>query len=391
MKNLNDILQYCIKVNGITAFYPIFNETSTRPLQPEAGWVKKYGWNNGRVAFVTEDGSYYVTPYCVEVVEVLRELGYVDSGIYVPFSNGDVPSDSILAAKWEQMCIDARQQRAIREEREKNERFAKLAAEKRIEPLPAQAYDLCLEIPADGLETTWMGMVDRMRPISEDTVMSSMGTYCYNNGRVSFINERGVMYVSPYVHEIIELLIEAGYVERSLYVPLSNGEEPTDPGMAERWEEMDKSARELLDARLEKEKHERYEKIAKEKRLEEVPAEVYALSIEIPKEGLETSWFGNLETTFPSSDYEMSRHMGTYYQNNGILTFVDSKGRKFVTPFVREVREMLSAAGYLEGELYVPLSNGEVPTNPALAEKWEMMWRKSRGLSESEDFGAPGL
>ena len=393
MRDLNEILGYCIRVNGITAFYPLFNETSSRPLNPDPAWTKRYGWNNGVVAFVTEDGSYYVTPYCVEVAEVLRALGYVDSGIYVPFSNGDVPSDPALAQQWEGLWQEARKQRAVREERERQDRYAKLAEERRIRELPANVYELSLEIPADGLETSWMGEISKTYPISEDTVMKSMGTYCYNNGRLSFINEKGVMYVTPYTSEVGEALREAGYEERGLYVPLSNGETCTDPAMAEKWDIMDKDAREKLEARIEKERKAHYKKIAESRGVTDLPADAYSLSVEVPKEGLETTRYGEEEVTYPENDWEMPECIGVYCQNNGIVAFVDSEGRKYVTPFVREIREILSAAGYREGGLYVPLSNGEVMTDPQLATKWEVMWRRARGLSEqqTQDFGTPQL
>ena len=41
-----------------------------------AEYAKKYGWNNGTVAFITENGEYYVTPFCFEVRDYLEELGY---------------------------------------------------------------------------------------------------------------------------------------------------------------------------------------------------------------------------------------------------------------------------------------------------------------------------
>ena len=381
---LKGILHMCMKVNGVLAYYPLHDETSNRPLQPNASWTKKYGWNNGVLAFVTEDGSYYVTPYCMEVVTVLQKAGYTDIGIYVPFSNTDIPSDKTMAAQWESMCIDARNQRQAREERERQEKLEKHAKEILISRLPEEVYALCLEIPKDGLETNWMGEIDRTTPISEDTALKKMGTYCTNNGRVSFVNENGVMYVSPYVNEVIEALVAAGYRPGGLYVPLSNGEVPTDPALESKWDSMDKTARLQLEARIEREKEERYRKASEDKRLKDLPEEAYQLSIEIPKEGLETSWYGRLETTYPEDDYNMTEKIGTYCSNNGIVTFVDSKGRKFVSPFYREIREMLSAAGYTERGLYVPLSNGEVPTDPIIATKWETMWRNSRNLPAEE-------
>ena len=106
------------------------------------------------------------------------------------------------------------------------------------------------------------------------------------------------------------------------------------------------------------------------------------ISLEIPSEGLETSWMGQKpERTFPvSGDYAIEEAMGTYTQNNGRVSFVTADGKTYVTPFCFEARETLKAAGYKEGSLYVPLSNGEVPVNPEVAEHWKKMCEKAREL-----------
>jgi len=46
-------------------------------------------------------------------------------------------------------------------------------------------------------------------------------TYNYNNGVVSFIDENGICYVTPF-YEIINTLKQAGYNKAGLYVPFSD-------------------------------------------------------------------------------------------------------------------------------------------------------------------------
>lgn len=46
-------------------------------------------------------------------------------------------------------------------------------------------------------------------------------TYNYNNGVVSFIDENGISYVTPF-YEIIKTLENAGYKQDGLYVPFSD-------------------------------------------------------------------------------------------------------------------------------------------------------------------------
>ena len=67
------------------------------------------------------------------------------------------------------------------------------------------------------------------------------------------------------------------------------------------------------------------------------------------------------------------KSLGTYCQNNGRVVFVDDKGDTYVTPHCVEVIEILEAAGYRPGSLFVPLSNGERIVNDELRAKWEKL------------------
>ncbi len=242
---MDDIIKYCIKVNGITAYYPIDDKISSKALDSSPEMSMKYGWNNGKVSFVTEDGSYYVTPFCSEVAEALKNLGYTDGSLYVPFSNGDIPSDKNLAEKWEKLCTEARKQFNEREEREKRERYGKIAEDKNLKALPEEVYKMSLAIPEDGLETTWMGEEkSKTRPIMEQKIPESIGTYYQNNGRVSFVDSSGKMFVTPFCSEVTQMLTEAGYQERGLFVPLSNGEQIEDPKISAKWANLCEIARE---------------------------------------------------------------------------------------------------------------------------------------------------
>ena len=54
---MNDIFKYCIRVNGISSYYPIYDEVSQHVLEGDPEYVRTFGWNNGKVSFITEDGS----------------------------------------------------------------------------------------------------------------------------------------------------------------------------------------------------------------------------------------------------------------------------------------------------------------------------------------------
>ena len=377
---MNDILKYCIKVNGVIAYYPIYNKDASQPLESTPEMVRKYGWNNGKVSFVTEDGSYYVTPFCIEVAEALKKLGFTEGDLYVPFSNGDIPKDTALATRWETLCKEARRLFDERQKRERIERYEKIAQEKRLKTLPEAVYQISLLIPQEGLETSWFGEKSITKPVYDWQIPDCMGTYCQNNGKISFVDANGKMYVTPFCQEVAKMLNEAGYKRDTLFVPLSNGEDIIDPTTAARWEALCKEAERLFDERQKRERIERYEKIAQEKRLKTLPEAVYQISLLIPQEGLETSWFGEKSITKPVYDWQIPDCMGTYCQNNGKISFVDANGKMYVTPFCQEVAKMLNDAGYQRGSLFVPLSNGEDIIDPTTATRWERMCAEATRL-----------
>ena len=74
--------------------------------------------------------------------------------------------------------------------------------------------------------------------------LDQVGTYQTNNGIVAFVNERGQMCVAPMTTERMRALNEAGYTTRgNIWVPMSNGEQLTDPTLQAQWEKMRTEAR----------------------------------------------------------------------------------------------------------------------------------------------------
>lgn len=61
-----------------------------------------YCTNNGKVVFVYHDGHTYVAKG-YWILDELRHAGYKESGLPVPFSNGEQITDYYLATKWEQI------------------------------------------------------------------------------------------------------------------------------------------------------------------------------------------------------------------------------------------------------------------------------------------------
>ncbi|EKE19808.1 MAG: hypothetical protein ACD_8C00101G0001 [uncultured bacterium] len=75
--------------------------------------------------------------------------------------------------------------------------------------------------------------------------------------------------------------------------------------------------------------------------------------------------------------------IGTFYENNRVLTFVDGQCRQFISPSTPELIAELKGAGYIEGAMSVPFSNGQIPTDPALKEKLNELLNKR---SENEEM-----
>ena len=105
-----DILKRCFKMprEGVpvkhlyfeNTYYPACNESCADCTVVER--LGCYCTNNGKVVFVHHDGHTYVAKG-YWILDELRHAGYKESGLFVPFSNGEQITDPYLAAQWEQV------------------------------------------------------------------------------------------------------------------------------------------------------------------------------------------------------------------------------------------------------------------------------------------------
>ncbi len=51
--------------------------------------IGHYGHNNGVISFINDDGSIMVAAATAERIQILRDHGYTDNGLYVPMSNSE--------------------------------------------------------------------------------------------------------------------------------------------------------------------------------------------------------------------------------------------------------------------------------------------------------------
>ena len=103
------ILERCFKMprEGVpvtsyleTTYYPACNERFVDCAVVDK--LGRYCTNNGKVVFVHHDGHTYVAKG-YWILDMLRRAGYKESGLFVPFSNGEQITNPNLAAKWEQV------------------------------------------------------------------------------------------------------------------------------------------------------------------------------------------------------------------------------------------------------------------------------------------------
>ena len=103
-----DVLTRCYKIpnegimvrrfNYIEITSPAINSRNFDCIAAER--IGKFCTNNGRVVFVNSDGSTYVAKG-YKVTEILKEYGFTESGLFVPFSNCEVIENPVERAVWE--------------------------------------------------------------------------------------------------------------------------------------------------------------------------------------------------------------------------------------------------------------------------------------------------
>lgn len=99
--SMEELKSAAIKLqDGMQAYWPQFARYETLDLNKlkEQVSAKTWAYNNSVVAFIDEEGDYYVIPCLKNVQRVLLENSYQKAYFYVPFSNWDFPID--LEAQW---------------------------------------------------------------------------------------------------------------------------------------------------------------------------------------------------------------------------------------------------------------------------------------------------
>lgn len=220
------------------------------------------------------------------------------------------------------------------------------------------------------IKVCWPQRGDKQETLNPDYVANSIleHSYAINNGTIAFVDE-AVLYVIPYFRKAMSILQDNGFIAKNFYVPFSNWDYPV--MKKARWEELKNEAYKqhviefIADCNEFSDKH----------GFGVLDEAIIQKCFEMPVAGVhvEHPYYENI--LYPAIqgtclDCVAATKIGRYCTNNGTCVFVYRDGKTYVTRNW-EVVAALSKAGYKEGSLFVPFSNGETIQDPEYAAKWK--------------------
>ena len=183
--------------------------------------------------------------------------------------------------------------------------------------------------------------------------LRQIGGYTTNNGRVAF-QTPDALYVGRSSGKNILALQQAGYTQKSLFVPFSNSEIPLDAHTRDElllvrhgYDSEDVAT--ILHAR------ECSADTAAARKITPMTEPETAMFVRLDK-GMAISTFGKIHTF---EFYDADQHVGHFASNNGTVAFVNERGQVLVGHSDDAHHEVLHRHGYEPGSMFVPLSNGE--------------------------------
>jgi hypothetical protein len=255
----------------------------------------------------------------------------------------------------------------VREE-ELADRYERVAKDRGIKSIRKQKSRWIL---TDGLDCYDHGKKTRIPTKEEDLDrVKNVGKYCTNNGLISFIDEQGRLYVGSVTQDRVKELEDAGYQRGGIWVPFSNGELPVNTRAKKNLLRMRVRSDQINAKGREKEMLDRYASIAKDRG--------------IGKQNVSGVWLNCDNISYKTLDGEAhsfegkgnedrSKLIGKYCTNNGIITFVDEEGDRYIGPQTPDRIKALESAGYEKSGFMVPFSNGERAVNRVYQHKFNKL------------------
>lgn len=214
-------LAFRIPDYGVIDVYPQWNEESI--VFPIKNNMKAFSQNNGTIAFIDEEGTNYVIPAVNGFRDILTKAGYILDNFFVPFSNWDYPKH--LEGTWKNL-VKLCDKFNWEETREKAKEIAK---SHNVKMLPKEIASKAKEIPVSGIKVKHLYYESTIFPnitshFIDTNCAELIGSYYYNNGTFVIQSDEGKTYTVKHFDGILDMLKEAGYVEKAQFVPFSNGE-----------------------------------------------------------------------------------------------------------------------------------------------------------------------
>lgn len=201
------------------------------------------------------------------------------------------------------------------------------------------------------------------------------GCYASNNGTLAYVID-GVFYVTPATRRAYQVLREEGFQEKCFAVPFSNWDYPKEA--QSRWEDLRAMQRKLTEEDFRQD----CIKYCEENYVGELALDDATLArcFVIPNEGVEVKHVYYETTYYPvinntCFDSTIRDRIGKFCANNGRVVFTYRDGSTRVTKGYW-ILDLLRAAGYKEGDLFVPFSNGEQIVDPEQRSAWEKICNK---------------
>lgn len=239
MHTLEDLRQHSILIApGTLVCWPqTGNEEEIYPTETVAKFNGRfYAANNSTVAYVMGE-DLFVTPYTRITMSILQEADYEKVNFYVPFSNCDYPK--YAAERWADLRKWAYQTYLEDYARDCNEwsdqhGYGAISDEAILSTLCVPETGIPFHSPR-GYDDTYYG--ECLGACLDASAIMKIGTFCRNNGVVAFVYRDGNTYLAR-GYRITTDLANAGYKERSFFVPFSNGETITDAALAAHWADL---------------------------------------------------------------------------------------------------------------------------------------------------------
>ena len=220
----------------------------------------------------------------------------------------------------------------------------------------------------NGMIVVWQQYKKEER-IYLDDVATLNGSYASNNGTLAFVTD-GKFYVTPSTRRAYTAL--SGFSQKHFYVPFSNGDYPKSE--LNRWNQLramrKREAKEcfIQDCMDYCNKH----------GINKLDENTLAGCFELPDSGVHVKHGYYEDCIYPLFEGKffdschLQENLGTFSTNNGRVVFIYRDGRTFVAKGYKILKE-LRDAGYHEGGLFVPFSNGEMILDYSLRAAWEML------------------